>query len=98
MASTLDVGEESPDSRTDGALLSLGCLSQMSEGFAKFDKTDNAKPVRATVTNRVAPDETTKLLSALNFAKKVKFRVAILPAATDELHRIWTCSLFRKDR
>lgn len=68
MASTLDVGEESPDSRTDGALLSLGCLSQASEGFAKFDKTDDAKPVRATVTNRVAPDETTKLLSALNFA------------------------------
>lgn len=38
--------------------------------------------VRATVTNWVAPDETTKLLGFKAHALK-----AILPAATDDLHR-----------
>jgi hypothetical protein len=38
-------------------------------------------PVRATVTNRVAPSETTKLLGV--FSRKT--RAAILPAATNEL-------------
>ena len=43
-------------------------------------------PVRATVTNRVAPDATAKLLGAQVWKCKLPSSGAILPAATDDLH------------
>ena len=85
MAFTFFVKEESPDSRTGGVLRSYRFYLWRVRDLQSLVLPGNAKPVRATVTNRVAPSETTKLLSTFGFYQKWQYSQLQLTNFTADL-------------